>query len=137
MKYNQFTPGGSYQITSRQISVTINAECQRRDGSWQQSAPLHYTADEALKFPDISNDNGNLVPFVVQPPGPIESKYGIAVPAGSYQVTSRNIVVTLEAECQKRDGSWQQSKPLTYGTDESLKYPEGVVNNNGQLSFTM
>ncbi len=137
MNYNQFTPGGSYQLTSRDITVTINAECQARNGSWQKSAPLTYTADQAQKFPDISNNNGTLEPIIVQPAGTIVSKYGIAVPAGSYQITSRNIEVTVNAVCQKRDGSWQQSAPFTFTTDESGKYPEGIVNNNGELSFTL
>lgn len=137
MSYNQFTPGGSYQLTSRKINVTINAECKKKDGSWQQSKPFSYTADDAQAFLNIANDDGNLVKIVTPPAGTIDHKYGIAIPAGGYQATSRNIKVTIEAECKKKDGSWQPSKPLEYDTQESQRYPEGVVNNNGQLSFTM
>ncbi|TRX35530.1 hypothetical protein FNW52_10850 [Flavobacterium sp. ZT3R18] len=130
-----FTPGGSYLETSKSVNVTINAFCAKRDGSIANSAPLSYTTEQAQSFPDIANDNGNLVSQVVSP-GTLVNEMGIAVPAGSYQKTSSEIVITLSALCQKINGTWVNST-LTYSASEAQNYPLGIVNNDGNLSFSM
>jgi hypothetical protein len=114
----EYVPNGSYKKTSRNIKVTLSAECQKQDGIWQPST-LDITD---LNQPTVENDNGTLKSVSIPRGG--------YVPTGSYQETSRNIKVILTAECQKQDGTWQPSTlditNLAYGVD--------VANNNGQLT---
>jgi hypothetical protein len=108
------TVPGSYTETSQDIrfaqnpggSGALSAQCKKMDGSWSAST-LQY---------DVANMNGVLTPQ----------------PGGSYQLTARNIRMTngsdgvyLVAECQKRDGSWVESKLKIQdiaNIDGTLKY---------------
>ena len=59
-KYSSYVPAGTYQITSKDISITVNALCEAVDGSWVQSLPLTYTPQDAQTCTDLSNNNGQL-----------------------------------------------------------------------------
>jgi hypothetical protein len=94
-----YVPNGSYRQTSREIKVTLSAECQKIDGSWQLTT---FDLTE-IGYVELENNDGTLTVS-----GPASPTPGY-VPGGSYQQTSRNIKVTLSAQCQKIDGSWQPS----------------------------
>jgi len=87
-------PPGSYTKTAREASIsadgTLTAQLQKMDGAW---VPASYQYD-------LSNQNGSFYPL----------------PAGTYNLTSRNIHVEnredgpyLVAECRKINGTWVSS----------------------------
>ena len=102
-------PYGDYVQTCRNIHVygnRLEAECQTLNGGWRRTA-LDYVRQCSSP---IANDNGSLVCG--------RDRYGYnrewqgGVPDGTYALTCRNIRVygnTLEAECQREDGSWRRS----------------------------
>lgn len=95
----KFVPTGSYTQTSRNISVDLYAQAQKRDQSW---------VDAHLNETDLNQANvANLDGFLVNESGDATSSGYTA--GGSYTITSRNITVILSAEAQKRDQSWQWS----------------------------
>lgn len=102
-------PYGDYVQTCRNIRVygnRLEAECQRRNGGWRRTA-LDYI--DQCSSP-IANDNGRLI-CGSGGYGSIAPWQG-DIPAGTYTQTCRNIRVygnRLQAECQKRDGSWRRT----------------------------
>lgn len=118
----QSTPGGSYKETCRQISVVggnLVAQCQRADGSWRNSALNYYDCSG-----DIWNDNGSL-----------KCKHSSInpgkTPSGSYRDSCRDIRTDgnqLKAQCQKRNGSWNNSK-INYKNCSG-----DIWNDNGDLA---
>jgi hypothetical protein len=80
------------------IHVTLSAECQELDGSWQFS-PLDLTN---LNTVDVANTNGTL-----QVVGNARTPLQGYIPNGRYQLSCRNVHGTLSAECEKLDGSWE------------------------------
>jgi hypothetical protein len=54
-----YVPAGSYQLTSKNISITINASCEQTGGEWVPSR-LTYTAEEAQGSTGIWNNEGVL-----------------------------------------------------------------------------
>jgi hypothetical protein len=114
-----YVPSGSYQQTCRNIHVTLSAECQKIDGSWQPTTlDLTY-----LSNADVENANGTL-----RVAGPSSVPLQSYLPYGSYQQTCRNIHVTLSAECQKIDGSWQPTTlDLTYLSNADVLNSDGIL----------
>jgi major membrane immunogen (membrane-anchored lipoprotein) len=100
---SQGLPPGNYQQTCRDIRSNNNrldASCQRNDGSWANTW-LDYGSCNG----SIINDDGNLrcASGGTSPGG---------VPSGSYQQTCRDIRGdgnTLNATCQKKDGTWNNT----------------------------
>jgi hypothetical protein len=70
-EYNAYVPAGSYQETSQNISITLNAQCQNNLGDWVESSPLTYKPEVAMECTDLSNNNGNLQ---------INTKTGVIIP---------------------------------------------------------
>ena len=114
----QYVPSGSYKQTSRDINVTLSAECKKIDGSWQSSTLDLTNLDNA----DVVNIDGVLK---IEP-----SSY---LPGGNYIQTSRDINVILSAECKKIDGSWQSSTlNLTNLNNADVVNVDGVLTNQGR-----
>lgn len=133
MNANQYIPEGSYLLTSQNVEVTINAECQQTGGNWIQSSPLSFSQAEAAKIRDIANIEGKLTVFKSDSPEPNPTnQLGPYVSAGSYQLTSRNITVTLNARCEQTGGNWIQSDPLKYSSQEAGDFKD-IANIEGQL----
>lgn len=96
-----YVPDGSYTQTSRNQTVVLSAECQKEDGTWVASE-FDITNLDGTGFENIDG----VLTDIGSTPIDYENPY---IPNGSYKLTSRNIKVTLSAECQKIDGTWQQS----------------------------
>ncbi|MFA9389444.1 MAG: hypothetical protein ACERKD_06535 [Prolixibacteraceae bacterium] len=56
------------------------------------------------------------------------------IPEGSYLRTSNIITVTIMAQCQKADGTWVDSAPLSYSTVQALQIAD-IMNDDGVLSI--
>jgi hypothetical protein len=104
----QDLPPGDYQRTCRDIRSNNNrldASCQRTDGSW-----VNTWLDYSSCGGSIVNDNGNLRCGSSTSPG--------GVPSGSFQQTCRDIRGdgnTLNATCQRKDGTWNSTSLNHYG----------------------
>ena len=133
MNSNQYVPKGSYLITSRDVTITINAECEQTGGNWVQSIPLTFTQAEAEKIRDIANIEGKLTLYTSESPKPNPtSNLGPYVPSGSYQLTSRDVTITINAECEQTGGNWVQSNPLNYTSQEASSFRD-IANIEGEL----
>lgn len=115
-------PPGNYRDTCTdllKIGHMLEAKCQRRDGTWQNTVLYFGSCDGP-----IHNEDGNLT--CNQSGGG-----GNWAPPGSYQQTCRDINVRdgeLWARCQMRDGEWRKS---------SLYYRDcyqDISNQNGRLT---
>lgn len=131
---NIFVPAGSYLLTSSDISVTISASCEQSSGDWVDST-LPFNANEANTLADISNLEGLLTLATGAYNADATQEFNQYVPAGSYQLTSKNITITLNATCQDAAGSWAASNPLVFTAESALQF-EDISNNNGQLFIT-
>jgi len=133
---NQYVPAGSYQRTSQQITITLNALCEQTGGNWVQSAPLTFTADEANSFNDIANIEGTLTisPGNGSTPNP-SGQQNAYTPAGSYQRTSQQITITLNALCEQTGGNWVQSAPLTFTATDANSFND-IANIEGTLTIS-
>lgn len=120
-------PSGSYQETCRNIhyrnlgtpKARLNADCQRRDGSWNPSK-----LDVSKCRGDIGNDNGKLV--CASGGGGSKAK----LPRGSWSDSCRNARMVgdrLIADCKRRDGGW------TTSAIRADKCRKNVANDNGRL----
>ncbi len=129
---NQYVPAGSYQLTSNNISITISANCQLPNGGNNPST-LTYTSEQADNISDISNNGGVLyiTPGNGSTPNPT-NRYNEYIPAGSYQLTSSNININLGANCQRMDGSYNQSS-ISFNPSTAIS---DISNNNGNLQIT-
>lgn len=134
--FGQYVPAGSYQNSSSNISVTINAQCTRIDGS-VVPATLTYGTDAAVVIDDIQNRDGTLV----MPAGQNlnnqlnpSNQFGQYVPAGSYQRGSTEISITLNAECKKSDGTVVQSPALTFLATDAANISD-IENREGVLQI--
>lgn len=132
MSSNQYIPKGSYLITSRNISITITANCRQSNGNIIPSN-LSFSQEEALKIRDIANIEGKLTIFSSDSPEPNPTtNLGPYVPAGSYQLTSENVTITLSATCEQTGGNWIQSQPLKYTSNEASNFRD-IANIEGNL----
>jgi hypothetical protein len=114
-----YIPGGSYQRTCRNIRVMLWAECQKFDGLWQATS-LDLTT---LSNADVENANG-----VLRVVGASSTPLQGYLPQGSYQQTCRNMRVTLSAECEKLDRSWQATTlDVTYLSNADVLNSDGVL----------
>lgn len=134
---NQYIPAGSYLLTSKDVEISVNAISTRVDGSQNPNAAVTYPASEAANIGDIINENGNLVVGggdgnKANP----NNQFGAFVPAGSYQLTSTGIHVTIQAHCQKIDGSWVRSVPVRFTTSDAKQLAD-ISNMDGQLTLAM
>ncbi|MEB3317362.1 MAG: jacalin-like lectin [Cyanobacteriota bacterium] len=128
----QYVPAGSYQQTSTQITIELQAQCRSATGDLLSSS-LTFTTEQAVGIADISNENGVLT--IVTGNGDIfnpHNSLGAFIPSGSYQTSSSNVSVTLSANCLNSN---QQSVPasLTYTSNEAASF-ETIENNNGSLA---
>jgi len=131
---NVFVPAGSYLLTSSDISVTISASCAQSNGNLVNST-VTFNMDEANSLYDISNLEGQLTLTSAAYNAGAPQDYNQYVPAGSYQLSSNNITITLNATCQDGGGSWVQSNPLVFTAESALQI-EDISNNNGHLFIT-
>lgn len=119
-------PPGDYQQTCRNIrdnSGQLNASCQDRNGQWRNTS-LDYRNCQG----SIVNDNGQL--RCASARSQAGGQQSGIVPQGDYQQTCRNARTNgpqLIANCQKKDGSWQNTSIDT----RSCK--GGIVNEDGNL----
>jgi major membrane immunogen (membrane-anchored lipoprotein) len=119
-------PPGDYQQTCRSIrdnGSQLNAQCQNRNGQWQNTS-LDYRSCQG----SIVNDNGQL--RCASSRSQAGGQQAGIVPQGSYQETCRNARTNgpqLLANCQKKDGSWQNTSIDT----RSCK--GNIVNEDGNL----
>lgn len=132
---NQYVPAGSYLLTSKDVEVSINAISTCVDGTHNPNAAVTYPATEAPSIGDIINENGNLVVGggdgnKANP----TNQFGEFVPAGSYQLTSIGIHVTIQAKCQKIDGTWVNSVPVRFTTEDAAQLAD-ISNMDGQLTL--
>jgi hypothetical protein len=117
-------PSGSYKDSCRTIQIvggTLIAQCQKIDGSWQNST-LQYATCEG----DIRNDNGKL-----KCKQKTKSKTSKSAPKGSYKKSCKNYYTEgkrLYAQCEKKNGGWRSS---------SINYKncnKDIWNSNGNLT---
>jgi major membrane immunogen (membrane-anchored lipoprotein) len=114
-------PYGSYQQTCRDIrnnGARLEASCQRRDGSWQQTSLDFQNCQGA-----IENVDGELRCTA-------SSGMQGGLPPGDYQQSCRDIRSNgsqLIATCRKQDGSWRNTSL------DTVSCRGNVVNDDGQL----
>jgi hypothetical protein len=128
----QYVPAGTYQQSSSDLSIEIQAQCRSTSGATVTST-LQYTSTEAFNIRDISNNNGVLT--IVSGNADIlngSNSFGNYIPAGSYQQSSSGITVTLSANCLNSQG---QSVPssLTYLASNAGSFVD-IANDNGVLT---
>jgi hypothetical protein len=113
-----FLPLGSYQLSCRDITVTLECEAQKIDGTWVAS-----TLDITTQVrPNVVNNDGTLELITG-----CETQNGFQ-PGGSWSVTSRAVSVTLRCEARKIDGSWvSASFDLTTLSTATLSNNDGVL----------
>ena len=111
--------------------MTITAECQTPNGAWKPST-LTYTEDQTGNLTDIANTNGVLT---LESSGPLQKNgydgLGKYVPAGSYQQTTRNVSITIQAQCLN-DAQKGVASEITYTANESVFFQD-LQNDNGVL----
>ncbi len=113
-------PHGDYKNSCRDINVigdVLEAECQRKDGKWEDTHLYYKSCDGS-----ISNDDGDLVCDKDQ-----HAKWD---PPGSYQQSCKDASVEkdeLEAQCKGKDGSWNWSS-LNF-----KKCYDDISNDDGKL----
>ena len=130
---NQYVPYGSYILSSKDVLVQIQAECDTGTGQTYNTSTLSYSSAKANEIADISNNWGKL--SMTQGNGSLPNavnKFGKYIPAGSYQNSSRKIRVTVTATCKARDGSYKSPTSITYDTDQASKATD-IENINGVL----
>lgn len=124
-------PRGDYQQTCRNIYTEGNrlqAECQRRDGSWRAS-----TLDniDRCRGSIINNDGQLICGSSGNPQSDARREWRNGLPFGDYIETCRNAQVNgyrLDAECEKRNGKWRRTS--LDGIDQCSA---PIANNNGRL----
>ena len=128
----QYVPQGSYQQSSSEITIQLQAQCLSQSGALVNSN-LTYTTTQAMGIGDISNDNGvlTIVPGNANNPNPINT-LGAFIPAGSYQTSGSDVSVTLKANCLNNN---QQSvaSSLSYTPGEATSFLT-IENNDGVLT---
>src|SRR5262249_53852363 len=122
-------PAGSYQQSCREINVVgpkrpdalLTAECKNKNGQWR-SARLYYK-----KCPgDIYNSNGT------RSCGDDQAAKNDGLPPGAWRSDCRDGYIdghTLRAQCQVRNGGWEES-----GLDMSACPWGPVTSENGTLT---
>ncbi|MDR1229243.1 MAG: CVNH domain-containing protein [Azoarcus sp.] len=110
-------PGGSYRQTCSNIKLdgeNLTAACKRFDGSARTSTLEFATSCVGT----ISNVDGNLV---------------CTGPVGSFARTCNNTRVerdTVYSTCQRKDGSWQETKSTFSGFQHPLTNCDGNLVDN-------
>ena len=132
-KYGQYVPAGSYQNSSTEISITLNAKCEQTGGNVVVSTPLTFLATDAATIGDIENREGVLrvIPGNSSTPN-TANKYGQYVPAGSYQNSSSDISITLNAKCEQTGGNVVTSPSLTFLATDAATISD-IENREGTL----
>ncbi len=133
--FGQYVPAGSYQNSSSNISVTINAQCKRFDGGVIPST-LTFTTDVAVVIDDIENRDGKLLMLAGKDPSQPNptNLFGQYVPAGSYQNSSSDISITLNAACEQTGGNVVQSPALTFLATDVTTISD-IENREGTLKI--
>lgn len=131
--YGQYVPSGSYQLTSSNITITISANCEQTGGAMVPST-ISYPATQAANMVDISNQEGvlTIAGGNGNQPNPTNN-LGEYVPAGSYQLTSDNISVTISAQCEQTGGAMVPST-ITYTTNQVANISD-IANIEGVLTI--
>jgi len=115
-------PPGNYKETCKdllKIGHMLEAKCRKEDGTWQSTVLFYGRCNGP-----IHNNNGQLT--CNQNGGG-----GNYLPPGNYKDSCRNMRVEediLQAQCQRRDGSWRFT---------SIDYDEcysDITNQNGRLT---
>lgn len=134
----QYIPPGDYVQTCRDIRTYgnhLDAECQRRDGSWRRTGLDNI--DRCMS--GIVNDDGHLICANAGDYGYYQNGWRDGrrdgwrdgLPYGDYVQTCRDIRVygdRLEAECQKRNGDWRRTS-----LDHVDQCSSPIANDNGRL----
>jgi len=119
--FAQQYPPGNYRDTCTdllKIGHMLEAKCRKQDGTWQSTVIFYGNCDGS-----IHNNNGQLTCNQ----GGGGNNW---LPPGNYKNSCRNMNVNgdiLQAQCQRRDGSWRFS---------SIDYDEcydDITNQNGRL----
>lgn len=127
----QSIPPGSYQQTCTDMSVygsALSARCQDKNGAWRSTR-----LSDFQNCSEIVNDNGSLrcSKSRYQGNGFVQGGYGQGYPRGDYVQTCRDIRADgnrLDAECQRRDGSWRRTS-----LDDMSRCRGSIINNDGNL----
>jgi|GEM_PF-5748202 len=131
---NQYVADGSYAATSRNVRITIAADCLKANGRDLNPSKVTYTAPDAATIADITNDDGELVLVRCDhPTSNAHNRLGRFVPAGSFQASSKNIVVTVEAECLKVDQTYHLSHVWFHA--EAAKNIADIANVDGDVQL--
>ena len=124
----QGIPQGSYQQTCNNVAVNgnvLSANCQDSRGNWINAQ----LPDMQRCNGDITNDNGALrCASSSYGPGGYQAGNG---PNGSYMQSCQDVHVggdDLHARCQRRDGSWHETK-----LDDYNKCRGDILNDDGNL----
>lgn len=118
-------PQGDYKNTCRDLMIvgwTLEAQCQRRDGSWNLTSIYLRACDGPL-----SNADGELVCTKELPPERIVQE--------SFRKSCSDISLrkgTLEARCRKIDGSWNWSTLALKGCYGDITNVDGVLRCGGR-----
>ncbi|PRP70995.1 hypothetical protein BUE93_08535 [Chromobacterium amazonense] len=132
-----FIPAGSYNLSSQDISVKLEARCFSAAGV-PVTTSITYTAGQAVQLCDISNQNGELTlapaasgatPSMPTPSG------NPFIPAGSYILTGQPVSITINASCRNVAGQLVKSS-VTFDATQAASLLD-ISNQNGQLILAM
>jgi hypothetical protein len=125
-----FIPGGSYQESSDNIVVTISATCLNLSQE-PVSALLTFSETQLNNVLDIANENGvlTMLPGSGTPPNASNQ----FIPAGSYQNSSSNILITISANCKTVAGNMVSSQ-TKYSASQAATLMD-IQNYNGSLQL--
>lgn len=125
-----FVPGGSYQESSDNIVVTIAATCLNLSQQPVSSA-LTFSEAQLNNVVDIANENGTLT--LMTGSGTLSNASNQFIPAGSYQNSSSDILITISAGCKTLAGSIVSSE-TKYSASQATTLMD-IQNYNGSLQL--
>ena len=114
-----FVPQGSYQLTSRNVRVTLYCQALKKDGNWIP-ASLDITHIEDA---NIDNEDGHLHSLAGS------AKRKGYLPGGSYQNSTQSPCVILSALCKsgKTDWQWSTLEITNLNLDSTLSNINGAL----------
>lgn len=118
-------PQGDYKNSCRELVIVgwmLEAQCQRRDGSWNSTSIYLRACDGPL-----SNEDGELVCTKDMQPEKILLE--------SFRESCRDISLrrgTLEARCRKVDGTWNWSTLALSGCYGDITNDDGILRCGGR-----
>lgn len=127
-----YVPSGSYGLSSRNVRITVTADCVALSGARSRSS-ISYAANALAGVSDLANMNADLA--FVREDGQVlstpEWSGSAFIPCGTYLRTSNLVSVAIEAECRDHAGVWRPAS-LTFTKDQALGWGD-IANSDGAL----